>query len=329
MGISVLLPFMPTDGRQLLPFAEVVRDGVADRLWTGQSLLIEPHAALAYAAGAGARIPVGTSVALMPLRHPFQAALQARSLAALSGHPMVAGLGTGPVPLVQSLRGSSYASPLGAVREYATIVRDLLAGSVVDLPGAYYSMGGALPPMNTPPVELGLGVLRPRMAELAGELADVAITWLTPPDYLADVIIPALGKGAERAGRLRPRVAAVVHVSPDGDGRDHARVILAASEAHLQAPHYQDMLRRSGVEVDLDDLAGTAARLIDSRTAAVGSVDDILRTVAAYQDAGVDEVVISTIGLQATGGTPASLAALGAIIKAAPAGSVTGQRSHR
>ncbi|WP_251056488.1 LLM class flavin-dependent oxidoreductase [Streptomyces sp. ISL-43] len=321
---------MPTGGRQLLPFAEIVQAGSADRLWTGQSLLIEPHAALAYAAGAGVRIPIGTSVALMPLRHPFQAALQARSLAALSGHPVVAGLGTGPAPFVQSLRGSGYASPLGAVREYATIVRNLLAGTVVELPGEYYSMGGALPPMNTPPVELGLGVLRPRMAELAGELADVAITWLTPPNYLAEVIVPALGRGAERAGRPRPRVAAVVHVSVDDVDRDHVRVIQAASHAHLRAPHYQDMLHRAGVEVNLDDLAGTAARLIDSRTAAVGSVDDILRTVAAYRKAGVDEVVISTVGLQATGGTSTSLAALAAITEAASARPATaGHGSHR
>ncbi|MGP4001046.1 LLM class flavin-dependent oxidoreductase [Streptomyces sp. 8N706] len=300
----------------MLPFAAIVRNGNAERLWAGQSLLVEPYTALAYAAGAGARIPMGTSVTLMPLYHPFQAALQARSLAALTGQPVVAGLGTGPEPFVRALRGRGYASPLTAVREYATVVRGLLGGDRVDLSGKYHAMGGALTVMETPAVELGLGVLRPRMAELAGELADVAITWLTPPSYLAEVLIPALSRGAERAGRPRPRVASVVHVSLDAPHRNHVQVVSAASHAHLRAPHYADMLHHAGVEVDRDDLAKTAARLVRSGTAAAGSVDDVLRAVSAYRNAGADEVVLSTIGIQVVDGTHASVEALNTIIEA-------------
>ncbi|MEV6419719.1 LLM class flavin-dependent oxidoreductase [Streptomyces sp. NPDC051662] len=299
-----------------MPFADIVRKGKAERLWTGQSILVEPHAALAYAAGAGARIPMGTSLSLMPLRHPFQAALQARSLAALTGQPVVAGLGTGPEPFVRALRGHGYTSPLTAVREYATIVRGLLAGDRVDLAGDYYAMAGALTALRTPPVELGLGVLRPRMAELAGELADVAITWLTPPAYLAEVIIPALAAGAERAGRPRPRVTAVVHVSLDAPDRDHVRIVRAATHAHLGTPHYADMLRRAGIELDRNDLSKNVTRLIESGTAAVGGADDVVRAVSAYREAGVDEVVLSVIGIQAVDGTDASLEALGTIIEA-------------
>lgn len=310
MSTSILLPFMPVSGEQLLPFADIVRKGDAERLWTGQSLLIEPHTALAHAAGAGARIAMGTSVTLMPLRHPFQTALEARSLAALTGKPFVAGLGTGPEPFVRSLRGRGYDSPLTAVREYATIVRDLLAGEVVDLTGEYHAMGGALVAMDTPRVELGLGVLRPRMAELAGELADVAVTWLAPPSYLAEVIVPALARGAARVDRPRPRVTAVVHVSLDAPGRDHERIVLAASQAHIRAPHYADMLRRAGIEVDPRNPPGTAAALIGSGTAAVGGAGDILRAIAAYRKAGADEVVLSATGIQTVDGTRASLDAL-------------------
>ncbi|MGK5447328.1 LLM class flavin-dependent oxidoreductase [Streptomyces radiopugnans] len=307
---------MPVSGQQILPFAEIVGQGKADRLWTGQSVLVEPHAALAYAAGAGARIPVGTSVALMPLRHPFQAALQARSLAALTQRPVVAGLGTGPGPFVRALRGRGYTSPLTAVREYITIVRGLLAGDRVDLAGDHFTMAGSLTAMRTPPVELGLGVLRRRMAELAGEVADVAITWLTPPSYLAEVIIPALTAGARRAGRPRPRVTAVVHVSLDAPGRDHVQVVSAAAHAHLKAPHYADMLRRAGIEVDPHDLPKTVARLIESGTAAAGSADDVVRALSAFRKVGVDEVVLSVLGTQAVDGTHASLEALGTIIEA-------------
>ncbi|MER8073367.1 LLM class flavin-dependent oxidoreductase [Streptomyces sp. NPDC094034] len=316
MKISILLPFMPTEGKQILPFSDLIHEGRADRLWTGQSLLLEPHTALAFAAGAGARVPFGTSVTLLPLRHPFEAALQARSLAAASGHPFIAGLGTGPHPFIQALRGSSYASPLGAAREYTMIMRGLLAGETVDLSGDYYKMHGALPPLNAPPVQLGLGVLRPKMAEIAGELADVAITWLTPPDYLAHTLLPALSRGADHARRPRPQVTAVVHVSMDAPRRDHARVILSAAHAHLHAPHYQAMLRLAGIDVDPHDLLATAVRLIDSKTVAVGSIDSILHTLRVYHAAGADEVVLNTIGLHTVNGTAASLSALSAVIQA-------------
>ncbi|MFF1918368.1 LLM class flavin-dependent oxidoreductase [Streptomyces sp. NPDC058239] len=310
---------MPIDGEQALPFAELVGKGPASRLWTGQSLFIDPHSVLASAAGAGARVPVGTSVALMPLSHPFQAALQARSLAALTGHPVVVGLGTGPEPFVKAMLGSTYRSPLGAVREYASIVRALLDGQVCASSGDYYSARGGLPPMDAPACELGLGVLRPRMAELAGELADVAVTWLTPPCYLGETIVPALARGAERAGRPRPRVAAVVHVSPDAPGRDHVRTVLSCSRPHLQAPHYADTLRGAGVPVTPDDLRGTTERLISSRTVAVGSTEEILTTLFAYREAGVDEVILSAFGIQAEGGTEASRHALGAVLDAVAA----------
>ncbi|WP_455353365.1 hypothetical protein [Streptomyces sp. SYSU K217416] len=53
----------------------------------------------------------------------------------------------------------------------------------------------ALPGMDHPGVELGLGVLRPVLARAAGRVADVAISWMTPSAYLRDVLVPALAKG--------------------------------------------------------------------------------------------------------------------------------------
>ena len=186
----------------------------------------------------------------MPFRHPLEAALQARSLAVTTGHPVVAGFGPGAAVLQKSVLGAPYASPLTAVREYLTIVGGLLAGQAVEHQGEYFSCRINMGWQPGPPVELGLGVLRPAMARLAGELADVAITWLTPAGYLRDVIVPALREGARAAGRPVPRLAAIVPVALSAPDRDPADLVLAANSGHLSMPHYQDMLRRSGIEVD-------------------------------------------------------------------------------
>src|SRR5687767_8116490 len=108
------MPVSPDRPGRALAFAALVRDGLADRLWQGQSLHIEPHQMFAYLAAAGFRVPVGLGVTLMPLRHPFESALQAASLAATMGAPIVAGFGPGAAAFQASLRGLPYPSPLTA-----------------------------------------------------------------------------------------------------------------------------------------------------------------------------------------------------------------------
>lgn len=134
--------------RELLPYAALVAETGAHRLWQGQTLSIEPHQAFAYAAGAGTRVPAGLGVTIMGLRHPLEAAVQAKSLAVLTGHPVVAGFGPGDPSFQRIVHGSAYKSPLTASREYLTAVRHALSGERADLDGEYVSMHGRL---TTPP----------------------------------------------------------------------------------------------------------------------------------------------------------------------------------
>jgi alkanesulfonate monooxygenase SsuD/methylene tetrahydromethanopterin reductase-like flavin-dependent oxidoreductase (luciferase family) len=311
IALSVQMPVPPTRPAQALPFAALVRDGLAERLWQGQSLRIEPHQMFAYLAAAGYRIPVGIGVSLMPLRHPFESALHAASLAATMGEPIVAGFGPGAAAFQVSLHGAPYASPLTAAREYLTVVRGLLAGEPVDRHGAYFPCHAVLPPMPQARVEIGLGVLRPRMARLAGELADVAITWLTPPRYLAAEVVPALAEGAAVAGRERPRLVTVVPVCLAASGRDPAAITFAATWAHLSMPHYRSMLRRACVDVDSP---AAAQALLDAGASLYGSPAAIADAVAEYAAAGVDEIVLNPCGVAMRYGLEVAAAELRSIL---------------
>ncbi len=147
---SVIVPNMPDTPDALRPWAELVRDTGARRLWTGQSLKVETHQAFAHLAGAGIRVPVGTGVTLMPLRHPYEAALHARSLALMTGRPVVAGYGVGAPAFVRSLTGRTYPSPRTMAADYLRTVRALLDGEVVDHAGDYHALRGRLIPMDHP-----------------------------------------------------------------------------------------------------------------------------------------------------------------------------------
>lgn len=305
---AVMVPLQPDSPDDVLPFAELVARRRGRRLWMGQSLRCDAHQVFAHLAGRGVRVPVGTGVSLMPLRTPYDAALQARSLALITGRPVVAGYGTATPAFVASLHGEPYGSPRTAAGEYLTAVRALLDGGEAHLEGRYQRLRATLPPTGPhAAVEVGAGVLRPAMARTAAAAADVAVTWLTPADYVRDVLVPALAEGA--GDRYPPRVATVVHVAVDRPGRDPARMADAVVSGHLRAAHYVDMLRRAGVPLRAsDDRLVRAKQVVQAGVFVFGTPAHIARELSRYTAAGVDEVVLNTGGVLFTHGEQEALA---------------------
>lgn len=307
MAPGLIFPIQHADPETIVPFGELVARGLAGRLWLGQSVLAETHQTVAYLAGRGIKVPCGLGVTLMPLRHPMEAAAQARSLAALTGHPIVAGYGAATPGLVRALRGAPYTRPATAAAGYAGAVRALLDGGTVEHACEACVATAALPPMTHPPVEVGLGVLRPGMARAAGAVADVAITWMTPPHYLRNTLLPALAAGAEGRG-APPRIATVVHVALAARGRDPRRLAYGAAVGHLRAAHYTDMLRRAGVPADPADPRAGAAALVEAGVYVYGTAEEVVERLRGYHEAGADEVVLNVAGVAETEGLEAALA---------------------
>ncbi|UVS81383.1 LLM class flavin-dependent oxidoreductase [Actinokineospora sp. UTMC 2448] len=314
--LSLLYPTSPPVLEPLLRAARAVDGLNLDRLWFGQLQTFELHQVAAYLAGAGIRTPVGAAVTLAPLRAPYEAAVAARSVAALTGLPFVAGYGPGAPEVARGLIRGGYRRPRVAMVEYLRSVRDLLAGGHVDHEGEYHATCAQLLPLAAPPIELGAGVLRPAMAEAMGEVADVAITLLTPPSYVAERIAPGLLAGATAVGRAAPRIATIVHAAVEHVGRDPYLLAERAASAHLAKRHYADMLCRAGVPVDPADPLSGARAIVDSAVFVYGTRGDIADEIRRYHAAGVDEVVLNLCGVLATEGVASMLRDLAAITAA-------------
>ncbi|MBP2708356.1 LLM class flavin-dependent oxidoreductase [Microbispora sp. RL4-1S] len=297
MHYSVLMPFVPRRPEQILTYAALVEWTAAHRLWQGQSVLVEPFQGFASVAGAGFRVPTGLGVTLMPLRHPYEAVNQIKTLAMSTGETVVAGFGPGPRAFQEMLLGAPYRSQLTAVREYLTIVRGLLGNELVDVKGEYYSCRAQMPSAMSPQVDLGLGVLRPGMARLAGEIADVAITWLTPAAYLEELLCPAMRQGAESAGRAVPRLTAIVPVALARPDRDVTDFVLASNTMHMRAPHYIDMLAKAGIDISGLEMPEAARLLAEKEVFVYGDVDQVIDQFQKYRRAGVDEIVLNMTGV--------------------------------
>ena len=233
---------------------------------------------------------------------------------------MVAGFGPGSRELQANLLGAPYSSPLALAREYVGAVRGLLDGDVVDADGEQLRLRAQLAPAAAPEVEVGLGVLRPAvMARLAGEVADAAITWLTPPDYLREVLVLALARG--RRGD-RPATPA-----PGRDGAGRARPLrrrAGGPRARVPTPRTSTLPTTAtcsagpGLDTEAADTAALARQVIDARGFVTGDLDSVHKHLTEYAEAGVDEVVLNAVmGVHRVCGGSAALQDLQQILGAA------------
>ncbi|MBT2386685.1 LLM class flavin-dependent oxidoreductase [Streptomyces sp. ISL-11] len=316
MDVSLLYPTQVERPAQLLPFAQTAQRLGLSRLWTGQSLRVETHQVFSYLAGAGVRMPLGSAVSLFPLRHPIDAAVQARGVAAMTGHSYVAGFGPGGTGFQEGARGERFAKPVAATREFLDVTRRLLDNEPVVHEGEHYRFGFGLEPFDHPPVHLGAGVLRPGMARgIAGSI-DVAITWMTPPEYVRDQIIPALAEGAAKAGRPTPRVATVVHAVLDGPGRNITEMALKVAAGHLSMAHYTDMLRRAGIDAHADDPESGAKAIVDAGLFVHGNPDAVAEQLDRHRECGISEIIINPGGTLVTSGFAAAIRDVTRIVEA-------------
>ncbi|MFD7017270.1 MULTISPECIES: LLM class flavin-dependent oxidoreductase [unclassified Streptomyces] len=298
MRCSLVLPIAVTRPEQAVPFANLVRWTKAHRFWQGQSPIIDSHQLLSWLAGLGIRVPAGFGVSLTPLRAPYQAAMEARTVSLTTGHEVLAAFGPGAPNYQAAVLGRPYAKPLTLMHEYLSAVKGLVAGELVAAEGEYVSMEAQLVPLRAAKVRVGAGVLRPRMAEVAGRIADDAVTWLCGPEHIQDTLIPRIRAGEEKAGRTtRVGVTAFVPVAVAREGRDMVDTAYGTFGMHLQADHYQDTLRHAGLDVtgERED----AKKLIDAGLFLYGTPADIRDGLERYRRAGVDEVVLNTVGVAA------------------------------
>ncbi|TFB53417.1 LLM class flavin-dependent oxidoreductase [Cryobacterium sp. Sr3] len=291
-------------------------DGVADlklygrlaeqqscRLWIGQSLLVESHQLFAALAGSGMSIDVGISVAIAPLRTPYDAAVQARSLAKLMRRSVSVAYGIGTPAFAETLNAAAGSTPGSFTREYVRDVKSLVNGAGINSEGPNPVR---LYPMDAPSVEIGCGLLRPRMAVKAGAVADFVVTWLTPKSYLHNVLMPELQRGADSENRERPRVVAILQCAIAADTRNPVQLSYVGYSGHLQQPHYRDMLAKAGA-VLTGEIANDVRATLKTGIFAYGSASEIADEIRTYADIGVDEVVLNMVGVAAVEGHQAAI----------------------
>ena len=262
---------------------------------------------LSAAAARTQRIMLGTSIMPTWPRHPIALVQQAQVVAALAPGRLRIGLGVGNKGGMESLVGANWRTPMQHMREYVTILHQLMQTGKVDFNGAHFTAKGQL----LAPVEVPILVaaLRENSWRLAGELSDGAISWMAPWEYLEKRSLPALKAGAAAHGRETPPL--VMHV-PFCVSTD-IEAVRTATRDHVGFYTNLDTYRSMFEDAGFDVAKGLPDALIDSLVVH-GDEATVARGLKVHIERGAGELI--TEPLYANGNEKARLTALRAVAAA-------------
>ncbi|HEY7061844.1 MAG TPA: LLM class flavin-dependent oxidoreductase [Chloroflexota bacterium] len=267
--------------------------GVASVWLTAGGLGADSLTTLAVAGTQTEQIQLGTSIAVTFSRHPIAMIQQAVAVSQVAPGRFRLGIGPSHRPTIENTYGLPFARPLEQVREYTTVLHQAFHGGDVNFDGKRFKVHAKIP--NPPEVPIYLAALRPASYVLAGDVAEGAISWVSPSAFLHDVAKPALMAGAaQRGGGTSPRLVghAFGLVSDD-----EATVKQAGRERlamYTRLPFYQAMFAAAG-HPDAKD--GNVSDTLVEDLILTGNEAQFTAGVRRFLDAGVDELIVSVLTL--------------------------------
>jgi len=253
---------------QLADIVDHLENSGVDSLWLSElvySPAVDPMVGMAYALARTTRLKVGTSVAVLPGRHPVLVAKQLASLAALAPKRVLPVFGLrSAIAAERELFVVPDGERAAVFDESLQLLRSVLVENSASYSGRYFTVSrAAIAPRPAPPLDIWLGGSAPAAFRRIGAFGDGWLgSFLTPTE--ARVGREAIERAAGQAGR---------HIEPD-----HFGISLAVADGELPV-ELAAAVRRRRPDVDPGELIAT-------------SWDQLHRQLDAYLDAGLTKFVI-------------------------------------
>jgi probable F420-dependent oxidoreductase len=255
-----------------------------DSLWVGDHVafplpILDPLLQLAQAAGCSQSLRLGTSVYLLPLRHPTLVAKQVATLDHLCAGRLVFGVGVGgEFPDEYAACGVPHHERGGRLSEAIPLLKRLWTGEPVAHQGRFYPLPEVqlLPkPLQPggPPIWCG-GRSEPALRRI-GRMGDGWVSYVVTPERYReglDLIERAATQARRRLDRFGTGHLLFAWLA------DSYEEALEAATAHLSQRYAMDFRRAAG------------------RYAALGRPEQVAQRIHAYQEAGVREVILDFTG---------------------------------
>jgi probable F420-dependent oxidoreductase len=210
---------------QLAGIVDHLESSGVDSLWFSElvySPAVDPTVGMAYALARTARLKVGTSVAVLPGRHPVLVAKQLASLAALAPKRVLPVFGLrSAIPAEREVFVVPDGERAAVFDEALRVLRAALVDDSASFSGRFFTVGeAAVAPRPSPPLDIWLGGSAPAAFRRIGALADGWLgSFLTPAEARAGR--EAIERAAAQVGRqIEPDhfgISLAVSNSADGE----------------------------------------------------------------------------------------------------------------
>jgi probable F420-dependent oxidoreductase len=260
---------------QLADIVDHLETSGVDSLWFSELVYtpaVDPMVGMAYALARTTRLKVGTSVVVLPGRHPVLVAKQLASLAALAPKRVLPVFGLrSAIPAEREVFVVPDGERAAVFDESLRVLRSALVDDSATHAGRYFTVSAAaITPRPVPPLDIWLGGSAPAAFRRIGTLGDGWLgSFLTPAEARAGR--EAIERAAAQAGRqIEPDHFGISLAVVDGaDGEISAELAAAA--------------RRRRPELDPGELIAA-------------DWDQLHRQLDAYIDAGLTKFVMRPAG---------------------------------
>ena len=273
---------------QLKPLDDVIgqvvkaEDEGFDSFWTphNSSSGFDALTTLALAGRQTSRIELGTAVVPTYPRHPTALAQQALTAQAATNGRLALGIGPSHQPMVEDSWGLSFGRPARHVREYLSVLNQLVTEGNASYSGEMYRVEAELDMESAGPLPVLVSALAPMMLRVAGELSDGTITWMCGLHNIQTHVAPRINRAAERAGRPGPRVCVGLPVAVTDDKA------AALQQAATLFGAYNGMVIYRRV-LDIESVDGPAD------VAVIGNEEEVEGRLRAFASAGTTDFLAS------------------------------------
>ena len=295
LGLRDILPRLSD---YLRGVEEAEADGF-DSFWFPQVFGADVLTVIALAGERTQRIEMGTAVVPTFPRHPVILAQQALTAQAATGGRLTLGVGVSYKSTIEDWLGLAYHRPASHMREYLSVLRPLLNEEGVNFIGEEFRVNAALQMPDPMPCTVLVSALGPRMLNIAGELGDGVIVWMTGPKTLETYVVPQICAAASAVDRPRPRVCVGVAVAVTDNAQEARDRAGRLFRSYDMMPSYRRMLEIEGVQGPPD-------------LAIVGNETQVEKQLRALSDAGATDLLASMFPVKEG---PASIARTRALLK--------------
>ncbi len=297
---SVVLPYwLDRPAEEAVDIAHAADAAGFGTLWVGEMATFDAFA-LATAIGVRARrLRLAIGPLAIGVRSPVAIALGVSSVATLTRARVDVALGASSPAIVAGWHDRPWDALPAQMRETVQVLRRLFAGERADFDGRRVRTHGFRLQRPLPDATVAVAAFGPAMTRVAARIADTVVLNLVPPAHVA-AARARVDAEARGAGRPAPRLAVWVPVALE-PGAATIRQLASQIAVYLRPPGYGEMFAALGFGALVDDarrgraraaLAGAIPFELLAAVGAIGSAAEIRTQIAAFHDAGADEVAV-------------------------------------